>query len=60
MPLYDYRCKSCGAVKEVLQAHDAPAPACDTLWPCAVMEREVSSAAFTLKGTGWYKPGHSS
>lgn len=53
MPLYEYRCETCGAVFEVIQKFS------DT--PLAVhegcgghVERLISAAALQFKGTGWY------
>ena len=53
MPIYEYRCQSCGATFEVLQRlADEPPVACPT---CAgPVEKLVSRTAFQLKGTGWY------
>src|SRR5438093_12722985 len=54
MPIYEYRCSSCGTEHEALQKFsDAPlsvCPACqkDTL------TKLVSAAGFQLKGSGWY------
>jgi len=54
MPIYEYRCSSCGNKLEALQKFsDAPltnCPAChaDTL------VKLVSAAGFQLKGSGWY------
>ena len=54
MPIYEYRCRSCGFEKEYLQKlSDEPltqCPAChkDTL------TKLISAAGFQLKGTGWY------
>lgn len=55
MPLYDYRCQSCGHELEALQGmNDAPLSTCpecgnDTL------KKQVAAPAFTFKGGGWYK-----
>ena len=54
MPIYEYRCSSCGNEHEVLQKISEPllttCPACrkDTL------TKLVSAAGFQLKGSGWY------
>ena len=54
MPIYEYRCSSCGHELESLQKFsDAPlltCPACtkDTL------VKLMSAAGFQLKGSGWY------
>jgi putative FmdB family regulatory protein len=54
MPIYAYKCTSCGHAKDVLQkVSDAPlktCPACgaDTL------AKQITAAGFQLKGSGWY------
>ena len=54
MPIYEYRCSSCGNEHEVLQKISEPllttCPTClkDTL------TKLVSAAGFQLKGSGWY------
>jgi len=54
MPIYEYRCTSCGHELEVLQKlSDAPlteCPACHA----AALQKKVSAAGFQLKGSGWY------
>ncbi|HEV8262348.1 MAG TPA: FmdB family zinc ribbon protein [Burkholderiales bacterium] len=54
MPIYEYRCASCGHEKEVLQKLSDPpltkCPACGK----AALEKLVSAAGFHLKGSGWY------
>ena len=54
MPIYEYKCSSCGHKKEVLQKmSDAPlieCPACGKL----ALTKLVSAAGFQLKGSGWY------
>lgn len=53
MPLYDYRCDSCGEMTEVLQHFDAaPLAECPK---CGGSVRKMPSApALQFKGTGWY------
>ncbi|MCS7023879.1 MAG: zinc ribbon domain-containing protein [Bryobacteraceae bacterium] len=53
MPLYEYRCKQCDQVFEVMQKFSDP--------PLTVheecggdVEKIVSPPAFQFKGTGWY------
>jgi putative FmdB family regulatory protein len=59
MPLYEYRCEVCGTEEEKLQpisaavSHDCPK--CETP---AGMKRQLSVAAFSLSGGGWYKEGY--
>jgi len=54
MPIYEYRCASCGHEKEVLQKLSDPpltkCPACGK----STLGKLVSAAGFHLKGSGWY------
>jgi putative FmdB family regulatory protein len=54
MPIYAYKCGSCGHAKDVLQKiSDAP----QTLCPACGKEswsKQLSAPGFQLKGTGWY------
>ena len=54
MPIYAYKCESCGHAKDVLQKmSDAPlsdCPACGA----AAFKKQLTSAGFQLKGSGWY------
>lgn len=54
MPIYEYRCQSCGFQKEHLQKMNA-APL-DTCPSCghAGYAKLLSAAGFQLKGSGWY------
>lgn len=53
MPLYEYRCESCGSVFEVIQKFsDEPLT---THEGCGgKVERLLSPPALQFKGTGWY------
>ena len=55
MPIYEYRCSSCGHELEKLQRiTDAPitdCPACEK----PALKRLISAAGFRLKGSGWYE-----
>lgn len=54
MPIYAYRCDSCGFAKDVLQkVSDAPLTECPS---CHKQEfkKQITAAGFQLKGTGWY------
>ena len=54
MPIYEYRCASCGTTHEVLQKiSEAPPTACPTCRAHA-LTKVVSAAGFHLKGSGWY------
>ncbi|HSV47603.1 MAG TPA: FmdB family zinc ribbon protein [Ramlibacter sp.] len=54
MPIYAYKCGSCGHAKDVLQKiSDAPltdCPACGA----AAFSKQITAAGFQLKGSGWY------
>jgi len=54
MPIYEYRCGSCGTRREVLQKmSDAPLSECPSCGQPA-LQKLVSAAGFQLKGSGWY------
>ena len=54
MPIYAYKCESCGHAKDVLQKiSDAPltdCPACGQ----PTFSKQLTAAGFQLKGSGWY------
>src|SRR6478672_5626753 len=54
MPIYAYKCASCGHAKDVLQKiSDAPLTVCPS---CGAesFNKQVTAAGFQLKGSGWY------
>jgi putative FmdB family regulatory protein len=55
MPIYEYKCESCGEELEALQkVSEDPlmdCPACGK----SSLKKKVSAAAFRLKGGGWYE-----
>ncbi len=54
MPIYEYRCDSCGTRQEVLQKiSDAPLTDCPSCGRPG-LQKLVSAAGFHLKGSGWY------
>jgi putative FmdB family regulatory protein len=54
MPIYAYKCESCGHRQDVLQKISDPlltvCPACSA----ATFTKQVTAAGFQLKGSGWY------
>lgn len=53
MPLYEYKCGSCGVVFEVLQKFsDEPLTVHENCG--GHVERLISPSAFHFKGSGWY------
>jgi putative FmdB family regulatory protein len=54
MPIYAYKCASCGFAKDALQKmSDAPLTVCPTCG-ASTFEKQVTAAGFQLKGSGWY------
>jgi putative FmdB family regulatory protein len=54
MPIYAYKCGSCGHAKDVLQKlSDAPLTVCPACG-AAAFNKQVTAAGFQLKGSGWY------
>lgn len=54
MPIYAYKCASCGFAKDVLQKmSDPPLTVCPS---CSAPQfaKQVTAAGFQLKGSGWY------
>ncbi|WP_019625486.1 FmdB family zinc ribbon protein [Thioalkalivibrio sp. ALJT] len=55
MPIYEYQCKECGQISEILQKiSDPPASVCPA---CGAesLTKQVSAAGFRLAGGGWYE-----
>ncbi|WP_018412270.1 FmdB family zinc ribbon protein [Methyloversatilis thermotolerans] len=54
MPIYGYRCTSCGFEKDVMQKISAApltdCPSCGA----STFTKQLSAAGFQLKGSGWY------
>ncbi len=54
MPIYAYKCESCGHSKDVLQKiSDEPLTVCPQCGQ-ARFNKQVTAAGFQLKGSGWY------
>ena len=54
MPIYAYKCESCGHAFDVLQKmSDAVLTDCPTCGAVA-LQKQVTAAGFQLKGSGWY------
>jgi putative FmdB family regulatory protein len=55
MPIYEYRCETCGHEMEAMQKmSDAPltdCPACSQ----PTLKKMISAVGFRLKGGGWYE-----
>jgi putative FmdB family regulatory protein len=54
MPIYAYRCSSCGHAKDVLQKlSDAALTVCPACGASS-FAKQLTAAGFQLKGSGWY------
>src|SRR5215510_4007680 len=54
MPIYEYRCESCGHQEEHLQkVSEKPLSKCPACGKKAY-KKQLSAAGFQLKGSGWY------
>jgi len=55
MPIYAYRCEDCGHELDALQKiSDAPLTECPECG-AAALKKQITAAAFRLKGAGWYE-----
>lgn len=53
MPLYEYQCRQCGELSEVMQRlSDPPLAACPSCG--GDVKKLISAPAFQFKGSGWY------
>lgn len=54
MPIYAYKCSSCGHGEDVMQKFaDAPLTVC-TACGQPTFVKQITAAGFQLKGSGWY------
>lgn len=54
MPIYAYRCTSCGHAQDVLQKLSDPALAVCPACGASAFAKQLTAAGFQLKGSGWY------
>jgi putative FmdB family regulatory protein len=54
MPIYEYRCASCGHQQEFLQKVSAAPPTVCPKCQQPALTKMVTAAGFQLKGSGWY------
>jgi putative FmdB family regulatory protein len=54
MPIYAYRCATCGNAKDVLQKMSDPLLTVCPFCGAPTFEKQVTAAGFQLKGSGWY------
>ena len=53
MPLYEYKCDTCGLITEILQKVDDP-PMTLCVKCGGKVRKIISSSAIQFKGSGWY------
>ncbi len=54
MPIYEYRCASCGYTKDCIQKlSDPPIRVCPECGK-ETFSKQLSAPGFQLKGSGWY------
>jgi len=54
MPVYEYKCKKCNKITEIMQKFsDEPLKSCQ--YCSGEVEKIISQSSFVLKGSGWYK-----
>lgn len=57
MPIYEYRCRSCGQTMEAIQKMGArPLRKCRHC--SGKLDKLISRTSFALKGGGWYSEGY--
>ena len=54
MPIYAYRCTTCGHEKEVLRRVSDPLLTVCPVCHAETFRKQVTAAGFHLKGSGWY------
>ena len=53
MPIFEYQCKKCETITEVLQKANDPKPPCESCGSKSTF-KVMSNTSFILKGGGWY------
>jgi putative FmdB family regulatory protein len=54
MPIYAYRCESCGHAQDVLQKISDPVLTACPSCKAESFKKQLTAAGFQLKGSGWY------
>ena len=57
MPIYEYECRQCGRIEEIIQKFsDAPLTTCKNC--SGTLSKLISHSSFHLKGAGWFADGY--
>ena len=59
MPIYAYKCEACGAEEDHIQRFSDP-PMTECASCGGRLHKQITAAAFHLKGSGWYRDGYAS
>jgi putative FmdB family regulatory protein len=54
MPIYAYRCESCGHAQDVLRKISDPVLTACPSCKADTFKKQLTAAGFQLKGSGWY------
>ena len=54
MPIYAYKCESCGLAKDILQKLSDPVLTQCPFCGAQALKKQLTAAGFQLKGSGWY------
>ena len=54
MPIYEFKCQTCGAITEKWQKISDPYPVDCPVCKKGKLEKIISNTGFALKGSGWY------
>jgi putative FmdB family regulatory protein len=54
MPIYAYKCESCGHRQDVLQKISDPVLSVCPSCGASAFAKQITAAGFQLKGSGWY------
>ena len=60
MPIYEYKCESCGQVSELIMKFSDPQPEKCAHCGSGPLTKLMSATSFHLKGGGWYSDGYDS
>jgi putative FmdB family regulatory protein len=59
MPIYEYECKKCGEITELILSINGTKPKTTKCKNCQGRAKAIiSQTSFVLKGRGWYKDGY--
>ena len=55
MPLYEFECRSCGHISELMMKISDPVPTSCQKCQKGPLQKMISKTNFVLKGQGWYE-----